>query len=456
MVVAAAKRPSGKVAVVFVRDDERAGAYDFLENPAIKSESLATVLFDATAEQAGVDGAKNVYVVVDGTSLTLTDEAERRGLGPVGSPNRTARGLHVMNAFAVASDGVPLGLIEQIYWTRGEVELMPKNERTQRNQKRSFEDKECANFVRAAKNAVDRLVRVKARACILIDREADNSDILFALRDLDCDYTIRSKWDRRIDLPEAPTLRERLKNRPILGAHDVEIGRTGRRSARTARVELRAERVVLKMPRRGRGRHDRDFEVSAIWVKEIDNAAKDSLDWLLYTNLPVHNLEDAERIVDGYRKRWRIEEFHRTWKQGECNVEDAQLGSVEALTKWATILAAVATRIERLKYLSRNKPDAPATSSLTPDEIEVLKREQASRGVKKKEIIPKHPTIAQATRWIAQLGGWIDQKGNGPPGSTTLARGLERLSDMTFAFRLARNNRKSRQPTIRLGSKGKP
>ncbi|MDI1429689.1 hypothetical protein [Polyangium sorediatum] len=30
-------------------------------------------------------------------------------------------------------------------------------------------------------------------------------------------------------------------------------------------------------------------------------------------------------MVIGYTQRWRIEAFHRTWKQGGCNVEETQL-----------------------------------------------------------------------------------------------------------------------------------
>ena len=75
--------------------------------------------------------------------------------------------------------------------------------------------------------------------------------------------------------------------------------------------------------------------------------------------------------------------------------------------------------------------------------------------MKKKHVVPASPTLADVTRWIAELGGWIDQKGNGPPGATTLGRGLERLAQLTAALRL-RKSAKSGQPTIRLGSKGKP
>jgi len=103
----------------------------------------------------------------------------------VGSPNRAVRGLQVMSALAVAVDGVPLGLTDQIYWARRETERMSKGERTRRNQLRPLEDKENANFLRAARSAVDRLTAV------VIDREADNTDILFGLSALNCDFTVR-------------------------------------------------------------------------------------------------------------------------------------------------------------------------------------------------------------------------------------------------------------------------
>ncbi len=84
-----------------------------------------------------------------------------------------------------------------------------------------------------------------------------------------------------------------------------------------------------------------------------------------------------------------------------------------------------ATRIERLKYLSRNQPELPATLELSADEIEVLKRDQASRGVKEKRVVPASPTLADVTRWIAELGGWIDRKGNGPRRDDDRARPRE-------------------------------
>ncbi len=102
-------------------------------------------------------------------------------------------------------------------------------------------------------------------------------------------------------------------------------------------------------------------------------------------------------VVHGYTQRWRIEELHKTWKTGACNVESTQLHSSERVVCWATLLIAVAARIERLKRLARASPNLSATEELTESEIEALVL--LKRSTKKKtEQISDNPTIAQKTR----------------------------------------------------------
>ena len=157
---------------------------------------------------------------------------------------------------------------------------------------------------------------------------------------------------------------------------------------------------------------------------------------MLLTNLPVETLAESIRVVRLYAQRWRIEDFHRTWKSGRCDVEAMQLRSAAAAMKWATVLAAVAARIERLKHLARTQPDEPASIEFTKTELRaliVLKRDQK----KKTETIPDTmPTIADATRWVAELGGYTGKSSGGPPGSTTIGRGLQRVRDAAHLLRL--------------------
>src|SRR5687767_6230518 len=118
MAEAAASRPSGKVAAVFNRSREREAAYDLLENPRFEAEAIAASIYAATLERCR--GIPEVFIVIDGSALTLTDTTLSKDFGPIGSANRPARGLRVMTALAVSSDGIPLGLLEQMYWAREE------------------------------------------------------------------------------------------------------------------------------------------------------------------------------------------------------------------------------------------------------------------------------------------------------------------------------------------------
>jgi hypothetical protein len=133
----------------------------------------------------------------------------------------------------------------------------------------------------------------------------------------------------------------------------------------------------------------------------------------------------ARAVVVGYSSRWRIEELHKTWKTGACNVELTQLRSRDAVIRWATILCVVAARIERLKHLARTSPDSPASDELTPIEIEVLVALKR-RYKKRAEDVPDGvPSMSRAVRWLAELGGYTGKSSGGPPGSITIRRGLE-------------------------------
>jgi hypothetical protein len=76
--------------------------------------------------------------------------------------------------------------------------------------------------------------------------------------------------------------------------------------------------------------------------------------------VPVGDCTQARGNVEWYKKRWSIEEYHRTIKSG-CRIEDRQ---PEDRTNWEKCLAVdlvVAWRIEHIKKLSRQKPQEPAT-----------------------------------------------------------------------------------------------
>jgi Transposase Tn5 dimerisation domain len=71
----------------------------------------------------------------------------------------------------------------------------------------------------------------------------------------------------------------------------------------------------------------------------------------------------------------------------------------------------VAWHLLWLVYQARVPPDAPCTVALQPSEWQAL-----YLFIHKHHRLPKEsPTLRQAVRWIAQLGGFLGRKGDGEP-----------------------------------------
>lgn len=433
MLQRAAERPAGKLTDVFKSGAELQGAYDFIEGD-VSARAITTALGEASMRAVG--DASWVYAIVDGTSLSLVDFTKTKGFGSIGKQVLPTRGLKVLDVLAVAEDGTPVGLLDLEWWARS-----PKSSRSRHARRRTGET-ETTHWVDVVGRTAG-LVHECAPACepwFVIDREGDCADILRAVALPGRRFTIRATQNRRVLLPnggQRPLLKHMHKQR-VLGAHVVNVPAGPNRRARRAVLDVRIANVVLELPHHATSGRTK-LPVRVVWARERRAPrGGERLDWMLLTSAEVEDLKSAVAIVTGYCFRWRVEDFHRTWKRGHCNVEDTQLRNMERVVRWATMLAAVATRVERLKHLARTRPDAPATIELSELELEAL-RAAKHKFKSRVETIPDGvPSIAQAVRWIADLGGYTGKSSGGPPGSTTIGRGLEWLLIWTDGFASAR------------------
>jgi len=428
MAARAAQSPGGKISQVFEDDAERQGAYDVLESKHVSAAALTGALATAAATLAARESF--AFAAVDGSSITLTDSARSKDFGSVGSLTKGARGLKVISTLACSPEGVPLGLLSQVWWTRTGAKSQSAKEKVKRNRKRKVEDKETRHWLEAINDAAAHADQADARLWFQLDREADNRHILLKLAETTHRFTVRGSWDRLIEATgkDKQYLRQWLAHEAPGGHYHLDISAGPKRTARRAYIVVRWGHVVLRL-RDPWTKTESRLEVMAVWAREEGTcpASEKPVDWLLLTNATVESFEDASLVVRGYTQRWRVEEFHKTWKSGACKVEESQLRSQHAVTLWATMLAAVAARIERLKVLARTSPEQPATVELSEHEIRaliLLMREIRKRN----ETIPDTtPTIGQATLWIARLGGYTGKSSGGPPGSITIRRGLEKV-----------------------------
>ena len=421
----AARRPAGRVTDTFVRSAERQGAYGLLESEAVGADEVGMAMFEACARRSA--GQPFVYCAVDGTSLNLTDHERQKGFGPVGSRAQGGRGLKVMNAMVLTPNGVPLGISSQRYWTRAD-----RRRRVHRDKLQAWE-KETRHWLDAMNQTREVMAKYapSTRCWFQLDREGDAWPMLLNAGLGDHWFTIRAHQKRRVVLPDGTRayLRPLLAQQPVKFTYALDVRPSGRRKARTAHMVVRTCKMTFDVRDKRTSRH---FPISVNVVQAIEHgtrpAGEKPIEWTLLTNRPIEDTKDVTAVIEGYSMRWRIEELHRTWKSGACSVEENQLRSASAAIKWATILIGVAARIERIKQLSREQPERPATDEFSPAEIKAAALLYFGKDGKAKIKAAVKPTIGDVTLWIAYLGGYTGKTSSGgPPGSITLSRGLQSI-----------------------------
>ena len=422
MGAAACERPSGKVAAVFGVEREREGAYDFLESEHVAAEEIMASVAAATTARCA--SCRFVFVPVDGTSISVADRARTRDFGNVGSDSGGSRGLKVIDALAVEPEGTVGGWLALTFWARTADRKVLKRA-TYARKARPIEDKETRYWLQTVRGAATALDERGTRGWFQIDREGDNREILLALNETAHWWTVRSNQDRSIELDGGNTelLRSRMAERTVAGTYALDVTARPGRKAHQAHMVVRVADAVLRLREPVSKRITR-LRVTVVWAREEGTSPgeDDAIDWLLFTNREVSTFDEAKQVIYGYTQRWRVEECHRTWKSGDCDVEKTQLASSDAVKRWAIILAAIATRIERLKRLSRNHPDLPATVELTLLEIRALKMLHFGA-----DGDTRIPSIAEVVAWLAELGGFTHKHSGQPPGTTVLGRGLRYL-----------------------------
>jgi len=402
------------------------GAYRLLENAAVTPQALQASHVQETLGR--VRGAPLVLAVQDTTDLDYSTHRATSGLGAIG--NGYGLGLLLHTTLAVTPDGVPQGVLAQETWTRDPAETGKKHQRKQR----PIAAKESAKWLRglAALNALAPSCP-QTRILSVADREADVYELFCAERAANVDLLVRASEDRRVsaETDEQGLLRATVLQQPVAAALTLDVPRRAQQPARTAQVWLRWTSLTFLPPKR-QGLHLPEVALGVVWVhEETPPTGVEALDWLLLTTLPLPDQAAAERLLDYYTCRWVIETWHKTLKSG-CAIEARQLQSAAALGRGIALYSVIAWRVLFATLLARQAPDLPCTLVLEPDEWQAL----YCRIHQTTQPPTTPPTLAQAVRWVAQLGGFLGRKGDGQPGPTVLWRGFQHLMDLTAMYQV--------------------
>jgi hypothetical protein len=405
-------------------------AYRFLDNEKVTPAQLLAPHTQRTV--ARMAGHAVVLAIQDTTFFNYTHHPETEGLGEIGAKDQNQRGFGLHTTLAVTPEGQPLGMLTQEYWERplGEPAHTPAEVR-----KQPLEEKESYRWLQAFKQTLA-LAPKGVQVVTVCDREADIYDLFVLAQTRPAALLVRADTDRCLQDAEVKHLWAKVEAQPSRGELVVQITGNAERQARQATVSVRYTTVTLRPPWRPEQKKLPVVTLQAILVREEnppDNLAElggqQPIEWLLLTNTPVASFDAAATVVGWYCCRWQIEVFHKIIKSG-CQVEASRLQTAKRLQNYITLMCVVAWRLHWLTYINRTAPELPCTQILTTIEWQAL-----YICMHKTTRFPDSvPTVRQAVRWIAQLGGFLGRKADGEPGSTAIWRGWQRLQDLAATW----------------------
>ena len=411
---------------------EAKAMYRFFSNKRLTTTHFLQPLVDATVN--GCRGHAVVLAVQDTTSLNYTTLKHTKGLGLL-NDSLHARGLHLHTTMALRSDGVPLGLLGQHYWSRPvEPTALPPDP------KRPIKEKESYKWLRgieAAEAALESLPESeRPRLIHVMDREGDIHEVLERITDSPHGAVIRSVQNRSVDGSINKSI-EAVRAAPLLGIHRLDVPAKHGQPRRKARCELRSVTLTIT-PNLKKHPDRKPLTWTLVETREVDApAGVEPLCWLLWTTEPAGSRAQIIGVLNIYKLRWHIEDFHLTLKSG-CRAEALELETADRLIKALMLYSMIAVRIVALRDLARQEPDAPCTTILSTDAWHALfaKFEKKTPGPD-----TPVPTVRQAILWIGRLGGHLNRKRDGMPGVRTLWRGWRDLTILVAGYRLGRTLR---------------
>jgi len=413
------------------------GAYRFWSNPRVTQDDILGPHVEAT--RARCDAESEFLVVHDTTDFSYRFEGSREGLGRAQLTNEKSKQMFFAHfSLAVAADGTrrPLGVVALKTWARGT----------------SRSGTEHLRWETQARLTAERL-KNNEKAIHVMDREADDYEMLVALTQGHHRFIVRCQYNRWLDEEPETKVRDVFAGLVSVVARTIEI--TLRkphrvkarakgypaRAPRMATLNVSAARVALKKPETKR-KHPTptvlppSLTVNMVRVWEPNPpAGEEPVEWILYTTDPIDTAEQQLAVVDHYRARWIIEEYNKAIKTG-CNFERRQLQDYESLVNLLATLAPIAYRLLLIRNEARRDPEAPGLSVVSADHLDVLRAKGRLR-------LSESPTTREVYLAIAALGGHIKYAGD--PGWLTLSRGFEKLETLTEGWLAAKLQLRSDQ-----------
>jgi hypothetical protein len=254
---------------------------------------------------------------------------------------------------------------------------------------------------------------------------------------------VRACQNRQIETEDADRLLfSHMDGAPEQGRLQAVIPAAPGRRARAAELAVRFARVVLCKPQHGAAADlPARVTLTLVDVRETSSPADGKpIHWRLLTTHEVADLGDARHIVDLYRLRWTVEEYFHTLKTAGFDIEAADIGDPQAMTKFVVAAAVAAVTVMQLVKSRDGATDQRLDDGFEPADQPILEAISARLEGKTARQRNPHPkgSLAFAAWVMGRLGGWTGYYGK--PGPQVMRRGLDDYRRIKFGTTLAMQN----------------
>lgn len=417
-----------------------------LKDPKVKEEILFDAVYQATLERM-VPG-EDILCIEDTTDLTFGGKRGRVGL-PRLEGKATGFRAHVALAVRPGKVRTVLGVLDLRQIVR------PEQSKSNQSARERYEDPEKESL-RWSQTVEATEQRVAGRASLIHvrDREGDDYEQLLTMGRADKPQRFVQRMRQPRLLAEAPAANPTARKvddafEGVRGICERNVNLSARaqgkfdqrtkedkkiypaRQYRVARLQFAAQTLLIRRPDNASKDLPASLELNVVHVVEIDPpAGEEGVEWYLFTGEPIDTVDSVLRVVDIYCTRWLIEEFNKALKTG-CTFEKLQCETVERLWAMLALYAPIAAELLALRTLAHNDTEHSASDVLGREELEVLQAGRPSKSKKSSAL-----TVRDALLLIARMGGHF--RSNGDPGWLVLLRGMVKLREQVFGFRLAR------------------
>lgn len=294
------------------------------------------------------------------------------------------------------------------------------------------EEKESYKWIKTAQNTASNLKGIK-KITHISDRESDDYAYMSEVMKMPNNhFVLRVTHDRTTTNDEQ--LSKVISTSKVKSEYELELQRTPKRSARTAKMQLKFGGVEITRPESLKSKREHKDKLSLYYVdvEEISSNYDDSDDkikWRLYTTHEVTNESQAYDILRMYVLRWLIEMIFTILKSKGFDFENNQLEDYDKTAKLSLIGLNAALIVFYLSNANKYKGVVKITKIFSEGEIKLLnilcRKYEGKTELQKNKYEPH--SLQWATWVIMRLGGWKGYDSRGKAGIVAINKGLRKF-----------------------------